>query len=187
MPTVWCHRHHWDSPTKVSSALWIDLLPFISLLHSPCPCQREGSQQTGIRETECRNKLLPVMRTFSYPKKKERKIKEFKPVPLKYHLPTHKHTYTHGRGQKFCATISKVSNLSTLSPHTNIKTQSLPSAWKLAVKRSRHLSRVPHSRQSFRRSKQALSSKKQPVGPWRKWQPYLHAIFHLIISNLCTA
>lgn len=69
-------------------------------------------------------------------------------------------------------------NLSTYSPH------SLPSAQEDNGEALPPSVQVLHSRRSFRRSKQALPSKKQPVGPWRKWQPYLHAIFHLIIPNL---
>lgn len=47
--------------------------------------------------------------------------------------------------------------------------------------------RALYSRKSFGRSKRALPSKKQAVGPCRKWQHYLHAIFHLIIPNVDTA
>ena len=88
------------------------------------------------------------------------------------------------RGQKFWTTTSKISNLSMHSLHTNIKTHTLPSAQEANGEALLPSVRVPHSRRSFRRSKQVLLCKKQPVGPWRKWQPYLHAIFLLIIPNL---
>lgn len=57
--------------------------------------------------------------------------------PLKCHLPTYKHTCTHGRGQKFSATISNISNLST---HKHKNTHASHLRRKPTVKRSRHLS-----------------------------------------------
>lgn len=57
----------------------------------------------------------------------------FKPVPLKCNLPTSKHTCTHGRGQNFCATVSKICQH---TPHTVSHLRR-----KITVKRSRHLSR----------------------------------------------
>lgn len=138
MPTAFCHRHHWDSLTKVSSSLWIDWLPVISLLGSQCLCVSEQGASKQ-KEEKASEDIWRICRFFK--SRMGRKIHIFKSALLKYHLPTYKHTNTHGGGQMFCATISKTSNLSTHSPHTKTKTHTPRHLHrKLTVKRSRHLS-----------------------------------------------